>query len=85
MRSEIESNTAFHNRDILIIGFCDPDAAKAGRAEDAEKACDLVGLIYSQNRCYERHAKAAMDEGGFWYLYFDENSRWEDCLSTAAE
>lgn len=70
IKNEIKTNNIYRDRNILIIGFC-------GKNKDT--ATDCVGLVFSQNICYERWAKAETDKAGFWYLFFEpteQNNQW---------
>lgn len=58
----------YRGRNILIIAFV---------GDNKDKANDVRGLVYSEQKCWERKAKANMDRGGFWHLYFDKGSKWK--------
>ena len=69
IKKELIECSDFRGRDILIIAFC-------GDKED--HAQDVVGLVYSKSICYERHARAEIDKGGYWYLFFEKGiSEWQ--------
>ncbi|GEM_PF-3488195 len=68
IKKEIVSNPVYLDRKVLIISFI-------GQTRDNARECR--GLIKFENRLYERTAKAELDKGGYWYLYFMPESVWQ--------
>lgn len=73
IRLALTTSPDFGDKDILIIGFC---------GEDENSAKDVIGLVYSKLAKFERHATADLDQGEYWYLYFDKekpsNLNWRE-------
>ena len=56
----------YQDRNVLIIGWI---------GDDSDSADDVQGLVWSSNTVRQRNARAVLDNGGYWYLFF--RGSWE--------
>lgn len=64
-----------NTRCILIISFVGPTQ---------DSATHVVGILTTSQGILCREAVAEMDKGGYWYIYFPDNSDWKEGEPTLA-